>query len=159
MEVSISRWPLLKERLQRYLGSQVPLSAMGFMLPGPAELRIRLVPLGSLSLPHFRLPTENPAHRSRVVVIASVPAPDASSAETLRRHFGLTTAEVSLAFALHEGKSLAEIAQLRQISIHTVRNQDKSVLAKTSCRRQSELLLLVEAMRAPKFSAHSPFGS
>ena len=46
-----------------------------------------------------------------------------------------------------DGKTLAEISETRRTSIHTVRNQLKSLLLKTGTRRQSEVVALVERLR------------
>jgi DNA-binding CsgD family transcriptional regulator len=57
--------------------------------------------------------------------------------------FGLTSAEAALAAELASGSTLAEIADNRHLSRHTVRNQLKSVFAKTGARSQSDLVRLV----------------
>ena len=67
----------------------------------------------------------------------------------LARRFGLTRAEAAVALALADGLTAAEIAERRGASVHTVRNQVKSALAKTESRRQSDLARLVEALRRP----------
>jgi DNA-binding CsgD family transcriptional regulator/PAS domain-containing protein len=63
--------------------------------------------------------------------------------ETLRELFHLSHAEVKLATALLEGKSLAQAADLHQVSRETVRSQLKSIFHKTGTRRQSELISLL----------------
>jgi DNA-binding CsgD family transcriptional regulator len=65
----------------------------------------------------------------------------------LRDAFGLTASEADLAVLVTESRTLNEIAASRGTSIHTVRNQIKSALAKTGCRRQVELVALVERLR------------
>ncbi|GAB4529037.1 MAG: helix-turn-helix transcriptional regulator [Roseibium sp.] len=60
---------------------------------------------------------------------------------------GLSPAEAAIALKLCEGQTPAEIAEERQGSIHTVRNQIKASLAKTGCRRQSDLVRKVEQLR------------
>lgn len=54
---------------------------------------------------------------------------------------GLTPAETEVVRGLLRGCSLAEIAKERHVRISTIRSQLSSVLAKTNCRRQSDLLL------------------
>lgn len=58
------------------------------------------------------------------------------------RHFQLTPAELKLATALAEGITLAEFSERCALSIHTARNQLKSVFWKTGTSRQSELVAL-----------------
>ena len=64
------------------------------------------------------------------------------------RHFKLTPAEVKLVTALAEGVSLAEFSERGAISIHTARNQLKSVFWKTGTSRQSELVALFLRLQA-----------
>jgi DNA-binding CsgD family transcriptional regulator len=54
--------------------------------------------------------------------------------------FGLTTAEAGLAGELASGRTLAEVADEHGVSRNTVRNQLKSVFAKTGARSQSDLV-------------------
>lgn len=65
----------------------------------------------------------------------------------LLAQFGLTRSEAEVAVALNAGHMIAEIAAFRAVSVHTVRNQVKSVLSKTSSRRQAELTRLIESLR------------
>ncbi|PVB60755.1 response regulator transcription factor [Labrenzia sp. 011] len=71
----------------------------------------------------------------------------ASVQEKLQLAFGLSHAEARSALLLADGLTLAEIAETRQVSIYTVRNQVKASLAKSGCRRQSELVRKIEQMR------------
>ena len=61
--------------------------------------------------------------------------------------FSLTPAETRLALAIAEGKSLSALAEQNDVSLHTVRNQLKSVFAKTGVSRQLDLALLVHKLR------------
>lgn len=68
------------------------------------------------------------------------------------RLFALTRAEQSLLTHLVEGARLGDAAKSLRISIHTARNQLKSVLSKTGRHSQSQLLTLVirlAALRPP----------
>jgi|GEM_PF-939668 len=56
--------------------------------------------------------------------------------------YALTQAEADLVSFLVEGKTLQLVAADRKVSINTVRTQLKSIFAKTSCHRQSELVKL-----------------
>ena len=65
----------------------------------------------------------------------------------LGAQFGLTRSEAEVAVALSAGQIITEIAALRAVSVHTVRNQVKSALSKTNSRRQAELTRLIETLR------------
>ena len=56
--------------------------------------------------------------------------------------FGLTAAEVEIIFHLAQGASLRQISDIRQTSIHTVRNQIGYAMQKTGVKSQRELALL-----------------
>ncbi len=58
----------------------------------------------------------------------------------LRVLYALTPSEVRVAAGLAEGRSLSDIAAEAGIQVTTVRNQLKSVFAKTSTPRQGELV-------------------
>ena len=55
----------------------------------------------------------------------------------------LTTAEADIAVGVTEGHGLAELAEARGTSLHTVRNQLKAVLSKTGLHGQRDLVRLV----------------
>ena len=61
----------------------------------------------------------------------------------LQRIYGLTPAEANQAVLLAEGKSLKEVAEAQQISLHTVRHHLNRIFAKTGTRRQSDLVRLL----------------
>ncbi len=81
-----------------------------------------------------------------VLAVAQV-ASHAELRDVLCLKLGLTRTEAETVMALHEGLKPAEIATARRVSVHTVRNQIKSALAKTGRQRQSDLVRLVEAAR------------
>lgn len=58
--------------------------------------------------------------------------------------FGLTPSEQRVVLAVSSGEELSEHARARGVSVDTVRQQMKAVLAKTGRRSQKELLRLVE---------------
>lgn len=62
---------------------------------------------------------------------------------SLQREFRLTEREVAVAEAIAKGCSVKDIAHESCCSVHTIRNQLKSVLAKTKVHRQSDLVRLV----------------
>ena len=62
------------------------------------------------------------------------------STAVLRELYGLTPAEARVAVSLANGRTARETAQTFSISLHTVRSHIKSILGKTSCRSQNELV-------------------
>ncbi|WP_270939450.1 helix-turn-helix transcriptional regulator, partial [Falsiroseomonas oryzae] len=68
------------------------------------------------------------------------PAPNAA---LLGRMFGLTPAEARLAAALAAGRSAADHAKARGVSVETVRSQLAAIRRKTGCRRQADLAVLL----------------
>ena len=58
----------------------------------------------------------------------------------LRTCYGLSMAESLLAQALVNGLSVREYAEERDLSVHTVRVQLKSITSKVGVRRQTELV-------------------
>jgi DNA-binding NarL/FixJ family response regulator len=60
---------------------------------------------------------------------------------------GLTRAEAEVALALAEGLTPGEIAEAREVSLHTVRNQIKAMMWKCGVRRQAELMVVVMGAR------------
>jgi DNA-binding CsgD family transcriptional regulator len=100
------------------------------------------------------VPVKRQAHDvfgdSAAVVVLSEPkshSPDASLVQAL---FDLTPAEIAVAQAISAGHSPQYIAESTGRSVTTVRNQLQSVMAKTGCRRQVELALLMQQL------AHGP---
>ena len=72
-----------------------------------------------------------------------------SSTSILQVLFDLTPAEASLARHIGLGRSIDEIAASELRNKTTMRNQLKSVLHKTGCRRQSELAHLLTSLLTP----------
>jgi DNA-binding CsgD family transcriptional regulator len=83
----------------------------------------------------------------RILILATDPdqAVDLSDA-TLRQIYGFTPAETEIANALCTGFSLEAIAQLRRVSVATVRSQMKNVLGKTDTQRQGDLIRLLSTL-------------
>jgi DNA-binding CsgD family transcriptional regulator len=67
-------------------------------------------------------------------------------AELLKGLYGLTQAEVRLAERIAEGLSPAEAAAKFGVSVNTTRTQLRSLFAKTSTQRQSELVRLLSGL-------------
>lgn len=74
--------------------------------------------------------------------IVTLPGADAVAElwGALSDSFGLTPAEVRVAARFREGQTLRDIAEDLDLSIHTVRNQLRSILEKLGLQRQSELI-------------------
>ena len=86
-------------------------------------------------------------HQGYVQVIVSDPdRQPASLAALLGAAFGLTAAEAETAVHLQAGRTIAEIADLRQVSIVTARNQVRTILAKSDTGRQSEFVRLATSL-------------
>ncbi|WP_206452990.1 helix-turn-helix transcriptional regulator [Aurantimonas marina] len=66
-----------------------------------------------------------------------------TSVLNFRRRYGLTQAEGEIAAAFALGLSLAEIAERRCNSVHTVRTHLKAIFSKTGTHRQSQLVALL----------------
>lgn len=102
----------------------------GLVTPAPPTLTAS----GSLLLEY--LP------RRAVAILILHPVPD-DAATRLRRRYALSPAEADVALMLGEGLTVGEIADRRQASTHTVRNQLRHVFDKTGVNRQAELLRLI----------------
>ena len=73
-------------------------------------------------------------------------APDLAG--RLRVCHQLAPAEAEVAVALWQGQDPAGVAEAREVSIHTVRNQIRSAASKCGVRRQTELVALVGRLHA-----------
>lgn len=86
---------------------------------------------------------KSPRRRYRLVFSPISIATDNS--KILRTELGLTHSEARLAMQLGAGATVADAADELNISVHTARNQLKSIYSKTGINRQSELIkLLIE---------------
>lgn len=107
-------------------------------------LRLEVVPLPNAG----RQPDQQ-----RCALLVSRPAPAAASlAAALQRVYHMTPSEAALTAALVDGQSLAQVAEQRAVSIHTVRTQLKSATAKAGAKRQADLVRIVltgPALRMP----------
>lgn len=116
-----SRWPL-----------RVTLTS----LPRPASNHTDSS-LANRDMPLVLVTADEPAHSHR---------PDAA---VLQQQFDLTPAQARLAVALAAGESLEDYAQRAGLSVNTTRSTLKSVFARTGCRRQAELVLVLTGCIAP----------
>jgi DNA-binding CsgD family transcriptional regulator len=82
-----------------------------------------------------------------VLILATDPERTVHFPDAILRHtYGLTPAETEIANALLTGFSLEEIAQLRKVSIATVRSQMKGLMGKTDTQRQGDLIRLLSTL-------------
>lgn len=83
----------------------------------------------------------------RVLILATDPDRTVHFPDAILRHtYGLTPAETEIANALLTGFSLEEIAQLRKVSIATIRSQMKGLMGKTDTQRQGDLIRLLSTL-------------
>ncbi len=82
-----------------------------------------------------------------LVTISTSQANEYSVPSQLVERFGLSSAEVKTILKLVQGLTPREIAEERQVSIHTVRDQIKAAMSKLGVRRQIEIGSLVESLR------------
>jgi DNA-binding CsgD family transcriptional regulator len=92
------------------------------------------------------------------VIFVSDPEARADSTPlVLQRLYGLSPAEGRLAALLFQGRRLEEAAEELGISLHTARNQLKSIFQRTGSRRQSDLMRLLASgpavIRQPRSSS------
>ncbi|MEP3049602.1 MAG: helix-turn-helix transcriptional regulator [Roseibium sp.] len=103
------------------------------------------VHLGDLDqTPFGRFMTNSP---SGLLLAIKPDLPEPFFQKTVGNSLMLSSAEAEVAVSLSNGLTVAQIAEAREVSIHTVRNQLKSALSKTDCSRQSQLILKVEQLR------------
>lgn len=136
-------------QLDRAMRAAVDTGPMTFAAGGVASAPVvRAVPLAGRVAEGLNLGAIALSQRPSLVLILQFPSENAGDRSALlRQATGLSLTEADIALALHDGLSLAEIADARRVSIHTVRNQVKSALSKTGSRRQADLVRLVERLR------------
>jgi DNA-binding CsgD family transcriptional regulator len=83
------------------------------------------------------------ANTSAILVLTRASSEPTSATPLLRVLFDLSPAEAEVAAAIAAGETIERFALLRGRSQSTVRNQVKSVLAKTGCSRQADLARVV----------------
>jgi DNA-binding CsgD family transcriptional regulator len=116
----------------------------------PRSIPVRATLGGPVTAVVQVVPVKRQAHdvfgNTAALVVLSEPkshSPDASLVQAL---FDLTPAEIAVAQAISAGHSPYNIAKSTGRSVTTVRNQLKSVMGKTGCRRQVELVLLMHQL-------------
>ena len=122
-----------------------------------APAGVRSIPLRNAAAPVRQvlhvLPVRRAAHdifaKAGAIVVVTSAVDRAGTPALLQVLFDLTAAEAALAQEIGQGRSLADIAARNGRTINTLRNQLKSVLEKTGCRRQAELTLLLARLAPP----------
>jgi DNA-binding CsgD family transcriptional regulator len=131
--------------LQKLIGSVIargplyqaePIGAVPIARPGARPLLIQGAPLASSVQDLFH-------HARAVLMIVDPDVREAPQAPVLRQVFGLTGAEASVAIALSGGRAVEDIARMRGVSLGTLRNQVKTICAKTDTHRQAGLVALL----------------
>lgn len=117
----------------------------------PKSIPVRSVPGGPVTsviqiAPVVRQANDIFGSTSAIVVLSEPASVGAISPTLIHSLFDVTPAELAVARGLASGKTINELAQLSGRSPITVRNQVKSVMAKTGCHRQVELVLLMNQL-------------
>jgi len=81
-----------------------------------------------------------------LVIVSNTRDVAKAASNSMRRLYRLTTAESRLVGELAEGKTLQEIADVRNVSLATLRSQLKAAFGKTGTHRQADLIRLVAAI-------------
>lgn len=96
------------------------------------------------------IPIRRTAHdvfgSSSAIVVLSEPRQEGREATLVQSLFDLTATELAVATDIAAGLTVAQIALKAGRSVHTVRNQLASILQKTGCGRQSELVILMNQL-------------
>lgn len=83
------------------------------------------------------------AGKGAVLFVSDPAEPVTLSVDTICRLYGLTPAEGRLTLGLTNGHKLDDLAEMWNVSMHTVRSQLRQVFRKTDTSRQSELVKLI----------------
>jgi len=117
---------------------------------GQRSIPLRAAPGGAITGVIQVVPVRRTAHdifgSTVAIVILSELKGQAASASLVQSLFDLTAAEIAVAQAIAAGHSVAQIAGSTGRSVATVRNQLRSVMAKTGSSRQVELALLMRQL-------------
>lgn len=81
-----------------------------------------------------------------IVVLRTRAASSENMLSLLQRAYGLTRAEAEIAVAVGTGDDRRDIAEMRGVSLGTVRQQLKSIYGKLGVHRETELLALLGAI-------------
>ncbi len=142
--------PTASARLEEYLkhlhSEHLPVSA-AFYCNGPTEdmkFICRIIPFSPDDHPVSPFPLVLGYRGTALLMTLSPVVQDTTVHNVFRTEHGLTEAETAVATGIADGFTTAELAELRSVSIHTIRNQLKSALAKTDSHRQIDLVRKIE---------------
>jgi len=116
---------------------------------GLAVARADIADIGPVTIWLARLPAGAEAVEADRMVLIMTGDRANIAPRALAQMLGITAAEARVLHQLMAGQSLMECARAFDLSHNTVRNQLNSALSKTGAGSQTELLLLVERLRAP----------
>ncbi len=149
IELAQQRLQLRNPRDHRQLRRLVVAACVASHTPLPRPVFTLTPEQGGLMLEAVRIPDSLRFFHSlaaALLVVRPVESTHTDLAGVLRQQAGLTTAEIRVALALFEGRSLADYAQSAGISAGTARQQIKSVYRKTGTGRQNELSALIRRL-------------
>lgn len=149
VHISEGRLRLPDGRDDRHLARLIDIACAASATPLPRPVFTVAPGQGGLMFEAVRLPESlRFFHEFGKAMLIVRPVEDRSGdlATLLRRQAGLTAAELKVALALFEGKSLADYAESTGISTGTARQQVKSVFRKTGASRQNELSALIRRL-------------
>jgi DNA-binding CsgD family transcriptional regulator len=148
-DLSHNNLRLLDPRADQQLGRLIAATVGSGSAPLPRPVFASAPGVGSVMVEAVRLPPSlRFFHSLGVAMLVARPVEDRSGdlTDLLRRQGGLTAAELKVALALFEGRSLTEYAESAGLSTGTVRQQIKSVYRKTGTGRQNELSALIRRL-------------
>ncbi|MDQ6432709.1 helix-turn-helix transcriptional regulator [Mesorhizobium sp. LHD-90] len=120
-------------------------------------------PIGGIPAVLHVVPIRRAAHdlfTRAAAILVSTKASDATPATSLlQAMFDLSSTEADVAARISAGRTAEQIALADRKSIDTVRNQVKSVLQKTGCRRQVDLARLLTQLIPPVSQAKPASGA
>ena len=122
-----------------------PPSTRSFALRDPASVAAKVahvVPIRGASREIF-------ARSAGVLMLTPVTVPEGPPVELIQSLFDLTPAEAGVARHVTSGQTLRRIAAVGHVSTNTVRTQLRSILKKTGCRRQAEVVALLSGLAIP----------
>jgi DNA-binding CsgD family transcriptional regulator len=127
--------------------SALPYAGMHRSIPvrmqpgGPLDAVVQIVPLKRLALDIFG--------NTAAILVLSRPRGEAADGSLLLSLFDLTPAELDVARGLAAGHTVSQIALAKGRSVATIRNQLRSVMAKTGSARQVDLIILMSSLGGP----------
>ncbi|WP_037281995.1 helix-turn-helix transcriptional regulator [Rubellimicrobium mesophilum] len=111
------------------------------------SMEVRMLPLTEGVLDQLRVPLLVRTPVPALLVVLRLSPGTTSADQVLQERLGLTAAEATVALALAEGATIAEIAEARGVSRFTVRDQVKRAMDKAGARRQADLVRRVIELR------------